>query len=99
VTTPFYPAAYPEVMAVTAVDQGQLAPYANRGDFISLGAPGNSIVCFDGQQYIVTGTSASSAFTSGIAAGYMDSTHSSTDKAKTFVSSQFGVKITPVGGK
>ena len=33
VTTPYYPAAYPEVMAVTAIDQGQLASYANRGSF------------------------------------------------------------------
>jgi len=40
VTTPFYPAAYPEVMAVTAIDQGQIASYANRGSFVSLGAPG-----------------------------------------------------------
>jgi hypothetical protein len=43
VTTPYFPAAYPEVMAVTAIDQGQIAPYANRGSFVSLGAPGSSI--------------------------------------------------------
>ena len=51
VTTPFYPAAYPEVMAVTAIDQGQLASYANRGSFVSLGAPGTSVVYFDNQPY------------------------------------------------
>ena len=72
VTTPFYPAAYPGVTAVTAVDQGQLANYANRGSFVSLGAPGTSIVCYDGANYFVVGTSASSAYVSGIAAGYME---------------------------
>ena len=94
VTTPFYPAAYPEVMAVTAIDQGQLASYANRGSFVSLGAPGTSVVYFDSQPYYVTGTSASAAFTSGIAAGYMDSTHNSASQMQAFLRSKFGVKIT-----
>jgi hypothetical protein len=94
VTTPFYPAAYPEVMAVTAIDQGQLASYANRGSFVSLGAPGTSVVYLDSQPYYVTGTSASAAFTSGIAAGYMDSTHNSASQMQAFLRSKFGVKIT-----
>ena len=94
VTTPFYPAAYPEVLAVTAIDQGQLASYANRGSFVSLGAPGTSVVYFDKQPYYVTGTSASAAFTSGIAAGYMDSTHNSASQMQAFLWSKFGVKIT-----
>jgi thermitase len=93
VTTPFYPAAYSEVMAVTAIDQGQLASYANRGSFVSLGAPGTSVIYFNGQPYYVTGTSASAAFTSGIAAGYMDSTHSTTSQMQDFLRSKFGVKI------
>ena len=95
VTTPYYPAAYPEVMAVTAIDQGQLASYANRGSFVSLGAPGTSIVYFNGVPYYVTGTSASAAFTSGIAAGYLDTTHNTTSQAQAFLRSNFGVKITP----
>jgi hypothetical protein len=95
VTTPFYPAAYPEVMAVTAIDQGQLDSYANRGSFVSLGAPGTSIVYFGNQPYYVTGTSASAAFTSGIAAGYMDATHSSPSQMQAFLRSNFGVKIVP----
>jgi thermitase len=95
VTTPFYPAAYSEVMAVTAVDQGPLASYANRGSFVSLGAPGTSIVYFNGVPYYVTGTSASAAFTSGIAAGYLDTTHNTTSQAQAFLRSNFGVKITP----
>jgi hypothetical protein len=94
VTTAFFPAAYPEVMAVTAIDQGQLAPYANRGSFVSLGAPGTSVIYFNNQAYYVVGTSASAAFTSGMAAGYMDATHSGTAKVPTFLQSNFGVRIT-----
>ena len=95
VTTPFYPAAYPEVMAVTAIDQGQLASYANRGSFVSLGAPGTSVIYFDNQPYYVTGTSASAAFISGIVGGYLESTHNSPSQAQAFLVSKFGVKIVP----
>ncbi len=94
VTTPFYPAAYPEVVAVTAIDQGQLASYANRGSFVSAGAPGTSIVYFNNQPWQVTGTSASAAYTSGLAAGYMDNKQSTAGQAQTFILNHFGVKIT-----
>jgi hypothetical protein len=97
VTTPTYPAAYSEVMAVTAVDQGQIAPYANHGSFVTLGAPGTSIVYYDNQPYYVVGTSAAAAFTTGIAAGYMDMTHNSADKTQAFIRSNFGLK--PPGGQ
>ena len=92
VTTPFYPAAYAEVMAVTAIDQGQIASYANRGSFVSLGAPGSSIIYFNNEPYYVSGTSTASAFASGAAIGYMDATHSSADKMQTFIRAMFGVK-------
>jgi len=95
VTTPFYPAAYPEVTAVTAIDQGKVADYANRGSFVSLGTPGTSIVCYDGANYFVVGTSASSAFASGIAAGYMDSTQNSVSQMQSFMQSSFGVQMAP----
>ena len=63
VTTPFYPAGYSDlgVIAVTAVDQGQVASYANRGSFVNAGLPGTSVVYFNGQPYYVTGTSTSAA--------------------------------------
>jgi len=95
VTTPFYPAAYAEVMAVTAVDQGQIASYANRGTFVSLGAPGTSVIYFNDQPYYVTGTSAAAAFTSGIAAGYRDATGNSVSQMQAFLRSNFGLKIVP----
>jgi hypothetical protein len=95
VTTAFYPAAYSGVMAVTAIDQGQLASYANHGSFVSLGAPGTSVIYFNNQAYYVMGTSASAAFISGIAAGYMDTTHNSSSQMQNFLRSNFGVTIVP----
>jgi hypothetical protein len=95
VTTPFYPAASPDVMAVTAIDQGQLASYANRGSFVSLGAPGTSIVYYQNQPWVVQGTSASAAYISGVAAGYMDTTHNGSSQTQAFLRSNFGVKIVP----
>jgi thermitase len=68
-TNPTFPAAYPEVIAVTAGDRkGNIAPYANRGDFVDVIAPGTSIVDFNGETYLVTGTSASTAYISGAVA-------------------------------
>jgi hypothetical protein len=69
VTTPTYPAAYPEVIPLTAVlPDGTLASYANRGSFVTDGAPGTSIVAFQGQPYLVVGTSVSTANGSALAA-------------------------------
>ena len=51
VTTPFYPAAYQGVMAVTALDNNQLASYANHGSFVTLGTPGTAVVYYNGQAY------------------------------------------------
>jgi len=98
VTTPFYPAAYPGVHAVTALDQGQLASYASRGPFVSWAAPGTSIISFGNLGYGVQGTSVSSAFTSAIAAGYMESHGGSSSQAITFLNNNFGIKIKPGGG-
>ncbi len=42
---PMYPAAYPEVIAVTAVDQGQrIYRWANRGDYIDFAALGVAVL-------------------------------------------------------
>jgi hypothetical protein len=90
-TLPYFPAAYPEVTAVTAMDHGQIAAYANRGSFVSLGAPGTSVIYFNGVPYYVTGTSSAAAFTSGVAAGYMETTHSSPQATKAFLQNAFGL--------
>jgi len=73
VPTPFLPAAWPEVISVTASDEpGQLAAYANWSPSVDMMAPGNSVIYLNGQPYLVTGTSAASAFAAGLAAGLSD---------------------------
>ena len=68
-TQPSYPAALPDVIAVTAGDRrGNIASYANRGNFVDVVAPGISLVQFQGTAYFVSGTSSSTAFVSGLAA-------------------------------
>jgi Subtilase family/Fervidolysin N-terminal prodomain len=70
-TDPTFPAAFPDVVAVTAGDRsGSIAPYANRGSFVDVVAPGMSVVDYQGQSYLVRGTSAATAYVSGTAAGY-----------------------------
>jgi hypothetical protein len=83
-TNPTYPAAYNDVAtAVTAMDRsGQVASYANRGSFVDMLAPGTSYVNFNGQSYVVMGTSAATAWASGSAAGKTDTTRSTTTAPK-----------------
>ena len=69
VNTATYPAAYTGVHAVTATQNGQLASYANYGSFIVLALPGQNIVYLGNQAYIMQGTSVSTAYATGIAAG------------------------------
>ncbi|MGH7951925.1 MAG: S8 family serine peptidase, partial [Limisphaerales bacterium] len=70
-----YPAALPGVNAVTALQQpGVIAPYANYGDFIDLALPGASVVYLGNQPYMVQGTSVSTAYATGVAAGTKTST-------------------------
>lgn len=73
VTSPTYPAAYAEVIAVTAGDgRGNIAAYANRGDFVDVIAPGTTTISYNGRLYRVSGTSPAAAYMSGIIAGNMD---------------------------
>lgn len=70
VNTPTFPAALSGVNAVTALQQpGQLASYANYGTFVDLALPGSSVVYMGNQAYIVQGTSVSTAYATGVAAG------------------------------
>lgn len=68
---PAYPAALPEVIAVTATDDGdQLYKDANRGSYIAVAAPGVDIIAAapKGAYDISSGTSLAAAHVSGIAA-------------------------------
>jgi len=67
-TTPFYPAAFPGVVAVTATERGQIAPYANIGIIPDAAAPGQVIFGYNGLTYGSRGTSVSSAAAAAIAA-------------------------------
>ncbi|MFJ3299973.1 type VII secretion-associated serine protease mycosin [Streptomyces bacillaris] len=66
-----YPAAYPGVIAVTAVDEyGTHASFSTRRWYATVSAPGVDIVVAnpDGHYYIEWGTSAAAAFVSGAVA-------------------------------
>ncbi|WP_284418885.1 MULTISPECIES: S8 family serine peptidase [unclassified Bradyrhizobium] len=68
---PLYPAANPNVIAVSATDpRDQLLPASNRGNYIALAAPGADIFlpAPDGKYQIISGTSFSAAYVSGLAA-------------------------------
>jgi hypothetical protein len=96
VTSPVYPAAYPEVIAVTASDpNGRLASYANHGTFVSIMAPGTSLANFQGQAYLVTGTSSAAALATGFAAGLADSQQNCPDQVIPAIRSKLGVKFEP----
>ncbi|MGW0811090.1 S8 family serine peptidase [Nonomuraea sp. NPDC002799] len=66
-----FPAAYPGVIAVGAVDRAlKVAPFSNRQDYLSVVAPGAEIVTADGgDSYVVgDGTSSAAAMVAGVAA-------------------------------
>jgi hypothetical protein len=72
---PDYPAAYPEVIAVTATDiDDKLLVVANRGPYVAVAAPGVDIfVAAPHAQYAFsTGTSVATAHVSGLAALLLD---------------------------
>jgi len=68
---PSYPAAYQEVIAVTAHDSAdRLYPYANHGAYISVAAPGVDILvpALRNGHMFMSGTSMAAAYVSGIIA-------------------------------
>ena len=68
-TAPTYPAAYTGVLAVTATQNGQIASYADYGNFVDLAFPGASVIYLGGTAYLVQGTSVSTATATGVAVG------------------------------
>jgi hypothetical protein len=92
-TAPTYPAAYSEVLSATAADKnGNLAPYANRGSFVDVAAPGGNVIYFNNQAYLVTGTSTSSAYVSGLAAGLATSSGQSLTDVQAEIMKSLAVK-------
>ncbi|MHB8266971.1 S8 family serine peptidase [Bradyrhizobium sp.] len=72
---PLYPAANPDVIAVSATDaHDRLFPASNRGGHIALSAPGVDIFlpAPDGKYQMTSGTSFSAAYISGLAALMME---------------------------
>jgi subtilisin family serine protease len=72
---PLYPAANPNVIAVSATDAyDRLFPASNRGEHIAVSAPGVDIFlpAPDGKYQMTSGTSFSAAYISGLAALMME---------------------------
>jgi subtilisin family serine protease len=72
---PLYPAANPDVIAVSATDaHDRLFPASNRGSHIAVAAPGVDIFlpAPDGKYQMTSGTSFSAAYISGLAALMME---------------------------
>jgi subtilisin family serine protease len=68
---PAFPAAFPGVIAVTAVDAADRRyPHANRGRYIAVAAPGVDVLApvEGGKHELLSGTSFATAYVSGIAA-------------------------------
>ncbi|MDW8309700.1 MAG: S8 family serine peptidase [Verrucomicrobiales bacterium] len=92
VSTPFYPAAYPGVLAVSAGRGGQIAPYANHGSFVDVAAPDSDVFCYGGRSYYVRGTSAAAAYVSGLAAGLKEASGQDWDAVQKQILDRFGVR-------
>jgi len=76
---PLYPAANPNVIAVSATDQqDRLFTASNRGNYIALAAPGVDIFlpAPDGKYQMTSGTSFSAAYVSGVAALLLERNYS-----------------------
>jgi hypothetical protein len=77
-----FPAAYPGVLSVTAsAPNGQVASYADDGPWVKVIAPGTAPVVLNGQEWIVDGTSVSTAIVTGTIAQLENSQHLSLSQA------------------
>ncbi|MFG1620216.1 S8 family serine peptidase [Nonomuraea wenchangensis] len=95
-----FPAAYPGVIAVGAVDRRlRVARFSNRQDYLSVVAPGTEIVTADGAgSYVVSdGTSPAAAIVAGIAA-LVRSTHPGLSPYEVRTAIEQGTRRRPPGG-
>ncbi|MEI7031898.1 type VII secretion-associated serine protease mycosin [Streptomyces pratensis] len=96
-----YPAAYPGVIAVAAVDEyGAHASFSTRRWYATVSAPGVDIVVAnpDGHYYIEWGTSAAAAFVSGVVA-LVRSAHPGLDPAQIKKLLADTARDAPAGGR
>ena len=91
VSTPTYPAAIPGVIAVTAEEKGQIAAYANYGNFVDLAAPDSTVAYLGNQPWFVEGTSVSTAYMTGMAAGAKGTTAAGWSQIETALQQKFAV--------
>ncbi|WP_219471050.1 S8 family serine peptidase [Nonomuraea rhizosphaerae] len=95
-----FPAAYPGVIAVGAVDRRlEVAPFSNRQDYLSVVAPGTGIVTADGaDSYVVgDGTSSAAAMVAGIAA-LIKAVHPGLSPYHVRTAIERGARRQPAGG-
>jgi subtilisin family serine protease len=95
---PSFPAAYEEVIAVTAVDRkGKNYPNATRGPHIDLAAPGVGIwVAFPGgREGTLTGTSFAAPYVTAVVAAMYASTQSKSSDARLNPKTSFLKKMKP----
>ncbi|MEI5521657.1 type VII secretion-associated serine protease mycosin [Streptomyces brasiliscabiei] len=96
-----YPAAYPGVIAVTAVDEdGDRAPFSTRRWYATVSAPGMDVVIADPDRkyYEGWGTSAAAAFVSG-AAALIKAAHPDLTPAQVKRLLEETARETPAGGR
>ena len=70
-TPPLYPAAYPSVFAITAIDASDnIYNRANQGDYVEFAAPGVQVVTLNNKNGfgVSSGTSVATAYMSGLVA-------------------------------
>jgi hypothetical protein len=92
VNTPTYPGAISGVYDVTALGQpGQLASYANYWAGDNMALPGTSIVYYGNQVYGVQGTSAATAYASGVFAGALSASGTSAQQILAAMQAKFPV--------
>ena len=90
VNTATYPAAINGVTAVTALQNGQIASYANYGSFVSLALPGANAISFNNQTYGFQGTSVATALATGVAAGVKGVNCGTWPEVQTKMQQKFG---------
>ena len=60
-----------------------------------MAAPGSTIVTFNGQKYLVMGTSASTAYAAGMAAGLADESRKKPSEVEAAIRKNMAVKTKP----